>query len=160
MVTYLHDKKLFLFHKYSPCLLSRRFLPIAGLGHVVFVGTRIWPNVSWFRWQSVEVHLDRHPRASGTRPQALTFLGRARFIVWLLRCLFLGELRRDPRHFWNCWACLIRMTNTDFLPAVEPDSFGRSLLPTALTLILYICSVYSIHLFHQLSLLSCFLSGP
>ena len=47
----------------------------------------------------------------------------------------------------------------DFLPAVESDSFGWTLLPAILILILYLRSVYSILLFHLLSLLPC-LSGP
>ena len=31
------------------------------------IGAPIWSSVSWFQWQSVEVRLDRHRRASGGR---------------------------------------------------------------------------------------------
>ena len=52
------------------------------------------------------IPVDRHPRASGGRPQALTLLRGARFISWCLQCLFLGECRRDPKPFWSHRACL------------------------------------------------------
>ena len=75
--------------------------------------------------------------------QALTLLGGARFIAWRP---FLGKCQWSPRHFWSHQACLgyssaldppkkspcatlIRLvgqtTNTDFLPAVKPDSMYR-----------------------------------
>ena len=38
--------------------------------------------------------------------QALTLLGEVRFITWSLSHPFLGECRRDPRHFWSCRARL------------------------------------------------------
>ena len=38
--------------------------------------------------------------------QALTLLGRARFMARCLRRLFLGECRQGSRHFWSRQACL------------------------------------------------------
>ena len=35
----------------------------------------------------------------GMYPQALTLFGGARFNAWCLKRPFLGECRRDPRHF-------------------------------------------------------------
>ena len=43
------------------------------------------------------------PDSSLVRPssQALTLLGRVRFIAWDRRGSFLGKCRRGRRHFWN-----------------------------------------------------------
>ena len=40
------------------------------------------------------------PESQRAVPLALTLLWGARLIAWHLRCPFLGECRRDPRHFW------------------------------------------------------------
>ena len=50
----------------------KRLPPNRGLGwdilrSAALVGTRIWFGVSWFQWQSVELRLDRHSRATGNR---------------------------------------------------------------------------------------------
>ena len=120
------------------------FLPALGWDisrSAVLVGTRIWPGFFWFQWQSVEVRLDRHPRASESHTP----------VSWRP---FLGEY---PAHgpTWKrpCVTLVLsvgRTTNTDFLLAVEPGSFKRTLLPTVLTLLFciyvlfiqYTCSTY------------------
>ena len=42
----------------------------------------------------------------GTVTQALTLFGEVRSINWCLRRSILGECRRSPRHFGECWARL------------------------------------------------------
>ena len=64
--------------------------------------TWILSGVSWFQWLSVEVHLDRHTRASGGHPKALTLLGGAGYIAWYLRHSFLGECRGNFLRQWTC----------------------------------------------------------
>ena len=78
----------------------------------------------------------------GPSPQVLTLFVGARFITRRLKHPILGECWRGPRNFWSSWTCpepgptykrpyatLIlsvgRTTNTDFLPAVKPDSSDR-----------------------------------
>ena len=52
----------------------------------------------------VAVGNDQHLRASGGRPQALTYFGGVSFITWHLRHPSLGECRWSPRHFGDCRA--------------------------------------------------------
>ena len=67
------------------------------LRSAVWVVTRIWPGVSWFRWQLVEagIHVKRAKTCIfvpqwGTFPQTQTLFGGTRFIAWLQRRPFLG----------------------------------------------------------------------
>ena len=70
-----------------------------------FISTLTWSIISWFQWLSVEVSLDRHPQASGGRPQALTLLGGARFTPGAWDAPFLGECWWDPRNILSRRAC-------------------------------------------------------
>ena len=69
--SFLNTYPILLPKRLPPCRLERMYYTLGGvgLGHAL-VGTRIWSGVSWFQWQSVKVHLYRHPRASEGRPQA------------------------------------------------------------------------------------------
>ena len=52
-------------------------------------------------------------RPPGAVFQTLTCLGMAWFIAWRLRCPFLEEYRRGPRHFWSHWgAKFLRLKKT------------------------------------------------
>ena len=115
------------------------------------------------------------PRAASSSlkepsPQVLILLGGARFISWRLRCSFLGECQRGMKHFWRCWAflgyspalnpprealCHTRPVGgkndqPDLFPAVNPESFVRTVLSAVLNLLFciyvlfiqYICSTY------------------
>ena len=110
--TYLHGNGLFLLDIYRLYMTlgeitsKHRGGVCTTLGRWRFIGLRIWSGLSWFQWQSVEVSLDRHPRASAAVPQALTLLGGARFITWRLSYPFLEECRWGPMHFWECRACV------------------------------------------------------
>ena len=116
IVTYLHDNELVLLRKYSHYLLSaqRNFLPILNWDtprslKLVF---RLRRPFLWESWQG-----PRHFRAVG--------------LIWAM------ALHRD--HLKKPCITLIRSvertTNTDFLSAVEPDIFGRTLLPVVLILL-------------------------
>ena len=48
-----------------------------------------------------EIKTDKRPF-----PQVLTCLSRAWFIPLHLRCPFLRECWRGPKHFWSWWVCL------------------------------------------------------
>ena len=88
--TYLHGNGLFLMNIYrlylthaeiiskpngSYAQLSGRCWAGTYFGRARFIGLQNWSGMSWFQWQSVEVRLDRHPRASEGRPQGFNFLG-------------------------------------------------------------------------------------
>ena len=66
----------------------------------VFVGTRIWSGVSWFRWQSVkpvwQIPGIGRAKIGILEPQGAVPPGSNphRFIAWRLRCLFLGNADR------------------------------------------------------------------
>ena len=70
MVIYLHDNELSLLHKYSIHSGRGILQVLAGgtLWSALMISTRIWSGVPWLRWQSVEVRLDRLPRALGFNP--------------------------------------------------------------------------------------------
>ena len=116
----------------------------------------------------------------GPYPQTLTLLGGARFITWCLRHPF---LRQGPRNFFEmlgvsglwpctwihlkkalCHTCPVGRTNERQILTFSQLSNLTVCTNTSIcctnTLILYICSVYSIHLFNLVSLLPCLLSGP
>ena len=117
-------------------------------------------------WHSCWARRDRHPRASGSRPQVLNLIREARFIIWHMRRQFFSGMPIGPEVFLellgvsrlkpSAWthlkrpcATLIRLmgrtTNTDFFPSVEPDSFRTDTSTCCTnTLILFICSVYTI----------------
>ena len=121
----------------------------------LLVSTRIWSDVSWLHWQSVKVNLDWHPRASWGRPPGSNptwsslvyrlapdapFWGNAdgaRIMFGSAGRVWASALRLDlPKRLCATLVWLVgRMTNIDFLPTVEPDSFGWTLLPAVLTLL-------------------------
>ena len=107
----------------------------------------------------------------GSVPQTLTLLRGARFVAWRQRCPFfrgmptrlkafleppgVSRLRPCARTHLKKALCQIRPVGGtyDFLPAVEPDSFGRTFLPAVLTLLFciyvlfsqYTCSTYFLY---------------
>ena len=110
------------------------------LRSAVFFGGRIWSDVSWFRWLSVEVvwhgfweasiHLGLTKigifESQGTVLQAPILLEGTRFIAWRLRGPFLGEYQWGSRHFGSYRACLgCRPTSEPAKKSLVPHSSGR-----------------------------------
>ena len=118
----------------------------------------------------------------GPFPQALTLLEGARFIAWYLRCSLFKGMQTGPEAFleppgvsrlqpctqthqkkglvlysFSWWD--IRQKTT-FSQQSNLTVWTDTSICCTKTLILYICSVYSIHSFNLLSLLLCLLSGP
>ena len=112
---------LFSFINTNPILLSLRLFSQQSRAYAPLSGNR-WAGTHFCRprWSvhgSSRVCLGSIGSRSGsaltgileplvTVPQALSLLGRERFITWYLKRPFLGEYRRGPRDFWSCCACL------------------------------------------------------
>ena len=54
--------------EWSVCITFWELLAWDTIRSAALVVKQIWSGVSGFQWQSVKVHLDRYPRASGDRP--------------------------------------------------------------------------------------------
>ena len=168
----------FLTAEWSVCTTLWEALGWDTLRSAVLVGTWIWSGVSWFQRQSIDVRLDWHPRASRAVPQVLTlwvyhqapeppfFKGMLKEPEVFLELPGVSGLRPCARtHIKKalCHTLPVGGTNDKYLlpPSCRTWQFRTD--PSTCctnTLILYICSVYTIHLFHILSLLPCLLSGP
>ena len=78
------------------CLSLLNFTHLFSLDSSFFLSFFLSPTIRVWRSSSLR----------GLFLRALILLGEARFIGWRLRRSFLGECRRNPRHFYECQACL------------------------------------------------------
>ena len=114
--TYLHGNRQFCLNIYrlylkleeknskqsgAYALLFGRCWAGAHLGRLRFFGARIWSGVSWFLWQSVEVRLDRYPRATRSRPPGSNPPWRGYVHRLAPEAPLYWRMPTEPEEFWG-----------------------------------------------------------